>query len=74
LVEITKIELGELERNEQAGLVDLGDPGELIIYKNRTILEREEEGKRLEISTSEFKQLVKDWIIFVEVNTKAFTQ
>jgi len=74
LSEIEQIEKGEKERNEECGLVDLSDPGELIIYKDITILEREEEGKRIEIPTSEFKQLVIDWIKFVDVNTKAFTE
>ena len=72
LSEIEQIESGRLERNEESGLVDLSDPGELIVYKDTTILRREVEGKYLEIPTSQFKQLVKDWIKFIDVNIKAF--
>ena len=74
LEEIDQIEQGKLERNEETGLVDLGDPGDLIIYKNKTTLELRSDGKYLEITTHEFKTLVQLWIKFISVNVEGFKQ
>ncbi|WP_212004578.1 hypothetical protein [Chitinophaga sp. HK235] len=70
--EITQIQQGELETNEEMGIRDFFPTGDIHIYRDITVYEIEEEGQRLEIPTTVYKQLLEDWIKFVELNSKAF--
>jgi hypothetical protein len=72
LEEIRGIESGDREMDESWGLRDWQPTGNLIIRRDKTLLEIREQGKRLELPTSEFRTLVETWIKFVEVNTAAF--
>jgi len=74
LSEISEIEKGNKEEFEDSYDVGGGLIFELKITKEVTYCETwVEERKCLELPTSEFKELVQNWIKFVEVNTAAFS-